>query len=43
VPVSPLEHRLHAHPGVRAAAPELEEAVLAAQQLLETFLSAPGS
>jgi LAO/AO transport system kinase len=48
-----LEHRLRAHPGVRAAAPELEKAVLAgeltpalaAQQLLETFLradSAPG-
>ena len=41
-----LEHRLRAHPGVRAAAPELEKAVLAgeltpalaAQQLLETFL-----
>ena len=48
-----LEHRLRAHPGVRAAAPELEKAVLAgeltpalaARQLLETFLradSAPG-
>ncbi|SFL85757.1 methylmalonyl Co-A mutase-associated GTPase MeaB [Geodermatophilus ruber] len=45
-----LEHRLRAHPGVRAAAPELEKAVLAgeltpalaAQQLLETFLAAPG-
>jgi LAO/AO transport system kinase len=42
-----LEHRLRAHPGVRAAAPELEKAVLAgeltpslaAQQLLETFLA----
>jgi LAO/AO transport system kinase len=41
-----LEHRLRAHPGVRAAAPELEKAVLAgeltpalaARQLLETFL-----
>jgi LAO/AO transport system kinase len=48
-----LEHRLRAHPGVRAAAPQLEKAVLAgeltpalaARQLLETFLradSAPG-
>ncbi|SNS00449.1 LAO/AO transport system kinase [Geodermatophilus pulveris] len=44
-----LEHRLRAHPGVRAAAPELEEAVLAgeltpalaARQLLETFLATP--
>jgi LAO/AO transport system kinase len=44
-----LEHRLRAHPGVRSAAPELEEAVLAgaltpalaARQLLETFLAAP--
>ncbi|MGY1682853.1 methylmalonyl Co-A mutase-associated GTPase MeaB [Geodermatophilus sp. SYSU D01176] len=44
-----LEHRLRAHPGVRAAVPELEKAVLAgeltpalaAQQLLETFLAAP--
>ncbi|RBY77768.1 methylmalonyl Co-A mutase-associated GTPase MeaB [Geodermatophilus sp. TF02-6] len=44
-----LEHRLRAHPGVRAAAPELEKAVLAgeltpalaAQQLLETFLATP--
>jgi LAO/AO transport system kinase len=44
-----LEHRLRAHPGVRATAPELEKAVLAgeltpalaARQLLETFLSAP--
>ncbi|MGK5114162.1 methylmalonyl Co-A mutase-associated GTPase MeaB [Geodermatophilus sp. CPCC 205506] len=43
-----LEHRLRAHPGVRSSAPELEKAVLAgeltpalaAQQLLETFLSA---
>jgi LAO/AO transport system kinase len=42
-----LEHRLRAHPGVRAAAPQLEAAVLAgeltpalaAQQLLETFLA----
>jgi LAO/AO transport system kinase len=41
-----LEHRLRAHPGVRADAPQLEKAVLAgeltpalaAQQLLETFL-----
>ncbi|SET78524.1 methylmalonyl Co-A mutase-associated GTPase MeaB [Geodermatophilus poikilotrophus] len=41
-----LEHRLRAHPGVRAAAPQLEKAVLAgeltpalaARQLLETFL-----
>ncbi|MBM7805845.1 LAO/AO transport system kinase [Geodermatophilus bullaregiensis] len=41
-----LEQRLRAHPGVRAAAPELEKAVLAgeltpalaARQLLETFL-----
>ncbi|TFV59863.1 methylmalonyl Co-A mutase-associated GTPase MeaB [Geodermatophilus sp. DF01-2] len=46
-----LEHRLRAHPGVRAAAPGLEKAVLAgeltpalaAQQLLETFLAAPAS
>jgi LAO/AO transport system kinase len=45
-----LEHRLRAHPGVRAAAPELEKAVLAgeltpalaAQQLLETFLHDSG-
>ncbi|MEX5719534.1 methylmalonyl Co-A mutase-associated GTPase MeaB [Geodermatophilus maliterrae] len=44
-----LEQRLRAHPGVRAAAPELEAAVLAgeltpalaARRLLETFLSAP--
>jgi LAO/AO transport system kinase len=41
-----LEHRLRAHPAVRASAPELEKAVLAgeltpalaARQLLETFL-----
>ena len=45
-----LEHRLRAHPGVRASAPELEKAVLAgeltpalaARELLETFLRAPG-
>jgi LAO/AO transport system kinase len=45
-----LEHRLRAHPGVRSAAPDLEKAVLAgeltpalaARQLLETFLRAPG-
>jgi LAO/AO transport system kinase len=44
-----LEHRLRAHPAVRALAPELETAVLAgeltpalaARQLLETFLSDP--
>ena len=44
-----LEHRLRAHPGVRAATPALEAAVLAgeltpalaAQQLLETFLAVP--
>jgi len=44
-----LEHRLRAHPGVRAAVPDLEEAVLAgeltpalaARQLLDTFLGAP--
>ncbi|HEY4605581.1 MAG TPA: methylmalonyl Co-A mutase-associated GTPase MeaB, partial [Blastococcus sp.] len=44
-----LEHRLRAHPGVRATAPDLEKAVLAgeltpalaARQLLETFLAAP--
>ncbi|MGY1821299.1 methylmalonyl Co-A mutase-associated GTPase MeaB [Geodermatophilus sp. SYSU D00079] len=44
-----LEHRLRAHPGVRSAAPQLEQAVLAgeltpalaARQLLETFLGAP--
>ncbi len=41
-----LEHRLRAHPAVRAATPELEAAVLAgeltpalaARQVLETFL-----
>jgi LAO/AO transport system kinase len=44
-----LEHQLRAHPGVRAAVPQLEKAVLsgeltpalAAQQILETFLTAP--
>ena len=44
-----LEHQLRAHPGVRAAAPELEKAVLAgeltpalaARQILDTFLAAP--
>jgi LAO/AO transport system kinase len=44
-----LEHQLRAHPGVRAAVPELEKAVLlgeltpalAAQRILETFLAAP--
>jgi LAO/AO transport system kinase len=44
-----LEHQLRAHPGVKAAAPELETAVLAgeltpalaARQVLETFLAAP--
>jgi LAO/AO transport system kinase len=44
-----LEHQLRAHPGVRAAVPELEQSVLtgeltpalAAQQILETFLDAP--
>jgi LAO/AO transport system kinase len=44
-----LEHRLQAHPAVRALAPELEKAVLAgeltpalaARQLLETFLDDP--
>jgi LAO/AO transport system kinase len=44
-----LEHQLRAHPGVRAAVPELEKAVLtgeltpamAAQQILETFLDGP--
>ncbi|MFP5369932.1 MAG: methylmalonyl Co-A mutase-associated GTPase MeaB, partial [Actinomycetes bacterium] len=44
-----LEHRLRAHPGVRSAVPDLEKAVitgeltpaLAAQQLLQTFLTAP--
>jgi LAO/AO transport system kinase len=46
---SSLEHRLRAHPGVRAQAPDLEKAVLAgeltpalaAQQILDTFLAAP--
>src|SRR5687767_3802675 len=46
-----LEHQLRAHPGVRAAVPDLEKAVLsgeltpalAAQQILETFLAAPDS
>ncbi|WP_245159729.1 methylmalonyl Co-A mutase-associated GTPase MeaB [Blastococcus sp. CT_GayMR19] len=45
-----LEHQLREHPGVRAAVPELEKAVLsgeltpalAAQQILQTFLAAPG-
>ena len=45
-----LEHQLRAHPGVRAAVPDLEKAVLsgeltpalAAQQILRTFLDAPG-
>jgi LAO/AO transport system kinase len=44
-----LESALRAHPGVRAAAPELEERVLAgeltpalaARELLDTFLTAP--
>jgi LAO/AO transport system kinase len=44
-----LEHRLRAHPAVRALAPELEKAVLAgeltpalaARELLETFLTDP--
>jgi LAO/AO transport system kinase len=44
-----LEHQLRAHPGVRSAAPDLEEAVLAgeltpalaARQILETFLARP--
>ena len=44
-----LEHRLRTHPAVRAAAPDLEKAVLAgeqtpalaARQILETFLAAP--
>jgi LAO/AO transport system kinase len=44
-----LEHQLRAHPGVRAAVPALEKAVLtgeltpalAAQQILETFLDGP--
>jgi LAO/AO transport system kinase len=46
---SSLEHRLRAHPGVRAQAPDLEKAVLAgeltpalaAQQILDTFLAEP--
>jgi LAO/AO transport system kinase len=46
---SSLEHRLRAHPGVRAQATDLEKAVLAgeltpalaAQQILDTFLAAP--
>ena len=50
MPVSPLEHRLHAHLGAGSSMPELEKAVLAgeltpalaAQQLLETFRSVPG-
>ena len=41
-----LEHQLRAHPGVRAAVPDLEKAVLsgeltpalAAEQILQTFL-----
>jgi LAO/AO transport system kinase len=45
-----LDHRLRAHPGVKAAVPDLEKAVLAgelppalaARQILETFLAAPG-
>jgi LAO/AO transport system kinase len=45
-----LEHQLRAHPGVRAAVPDLEKAVLsgeltpalAARQILQTFLVAPG-
>jgi LAO/AO transport system kinase len=45
-----LEHQLREHPGVRAAVPELEKAVLsgeltpalAAQQILQTFLATPG-
>jgi LAO/AO transport system kinase len=44
-----LESALRAHPGVRAAAPDLEERVLAgeltpalaARELLDTFLTAP--
>jgi LAO/AO transport system kinase len=44
-----LEHELRAHPGVRAAVPELEKAVLsgeltpalAAQQILRAFLATP--
>ena len=46
-----LEHRLHAHPAVRALAPDLEKAVLAgeltpalaARRLLETFLTDPAA
>jgi LAO/AO transport system kinase len=46
-----LEHALRSHPGVRTAAPELEKAVLAgeltpalaARQIRDTFLAAPGS
>jgi LAO/AO transport system kinase len=42
-----LEHRLRVHPGVRAAVPDLEKAVLAgeltpalaARQILDTFLT----
>jgi LAO/AO transport system kinase len=45
-----LEHQLRTHPGVKSAAPDLEKAVLAgeltpalaARQLLDTFLAAPG-
>jgi len=44
-----LEHQLRHHPAIRASAPELEKQVLAgeltpalaAQQLLQAFLSAP--
>jgi LAO/AO transport system kinase len=44
-----LEHQLRAHPGVRTAVPDLEKAVLtgeltpalAAQEILQTFLTAP--
>jgi LAO/AO transport system kinase len=44
-----LEHQLRSHPGVRAAVPDLEKAVLsgeltpalAAQQILQTFLPTP--
>jgi LAO/AO transport system kinase len=44
-----LEHQLRVHPGVKAAVPELEKAVLAgeltpalaARQILDTFLAAP--
>ncbi|RBY93503.1 methylmalonyl Co-A mutase-associated GTPase MeaB [Blastococcus sp. TF02-8] len=46
-----LEHSLRAHPGVRAAVPDLEKQVLAgeltpalaAQQILSTFLAAPSA